>query len=118
MVQLQSRYSHLAFERIFSDVPFLRSLRHKIQNFMGTSRKKERKKKTRVGLHKCFASHRIKKLRITRFILHAKEAVVFVNKSFMVTCLFIKQEFKQLKSTFILVCNYLRHKINFTQASR
>ncbi len=29
MVRVRSRYFHLAFERIFSDFPFSRSLRHK-----------------------------------------------------------------------------------------
>jgi hypothetical protein len=51
MVQIQSQYFHLAFERIFSYVPFLRSLRHKIRKF-DPCVKKEKKKKTRVGLHK------------------------------------------------------------------
>jgi hypothetical protein len=47
MVQIQGRYFHLAFERIFSDVPLLRSSRHKIRV------EKERKKEldgTRVKL--------------------------------------------------------------------
>jgi len=89
MVQIQSRYFHVAFERRFSDVLLLRSLGNKIRNFMGTSRKKERKKKklasdyinallhtalkrkkkeekkTPVGLHKCRASTRIKNSRRT-----------------------------------------------------
>ncbi len=66
MVQIHYRYFNLTFERIFSDVPFLRSLRHKNRNFdadVEKERKKERKeKKTRVGLHKCCASHRIKNI--------------------------------------------------------
>jgi hypothetical protein len=37
---------------------------------MRMSRKEEKKKKTREGLHKCFASHRIKKRNKTREGLH------------------------------------------------
>ncbi len=43
MVQIQVRYFHLAFKRIFSDVPLLRSFGHKIQNF-DADVEKERKK--------------------------------------------------------------------------
>ncbi len=43
---------------IFCDVPLLRSSRHKLR--VEKERKKERKK-TRARLHKCCASHRIKK---------------------------------------------------------
>jgi len=43
MVQIQVRYFHLAFKRIFFDVPLLRSSRHKSRNFYADV-EKERKK--------------------------------------------------------------------------
>src|ERR1700733_9993893 len=68
-VEIRSRYFHLAFQRIFSDFPFSRSSRQKTALFMRTSR--EERKKTREGLHKCCASHRIKKKKKkTRVGLH------------------------------------------------
>jgi hypothetical protein len=47
MVQVQCRYFHLTFQRIFSDFPFSRSSRHKTADFdayVEKGRKKKRKK--------------------------------------------------------------------------
>jgi hypothetical protein len=53
---------YLAFERQFSDLPFSRSIEHKIETLNAYVEKRRRKKKkTRAGLLKCYASHRIKK---------------------------------------------------------
>ena len=43
MVQFQFRYFYLAFERIFSDIPLLRTSRHKVEI------EKERKKKKKLA---------------------------------------------------------------------
>jgi hypothetical protein len=62
MAAIRSRYFHLVFERIFSDVPFLRSPRHKVRMFFIAKNTESMEAEcVRVGLHKCFASHRIKK---------------------------------------------------------
>jgi hypothetical protein len=66
MVSVQSRYFHLAFQRSFSDLPFSRSSRRKLTTFhayVEEVKKKRKTKKTRAGLHECYASHRIKKTR-------------------------------------------------------
>ncbi len=48
MVQIQAPYFHLAFKRIFSDVPVRRSFGHKIRN-LDVDVEKERKKKKKLA---------------------------------------------------------------------
>jgi hypothetical protein len=77
MARVWSRHFHLAFERIFSDVPFLSSFRDKMWN-LKCVRRERKKKKTRARLHKCWASHRIKKK--TRDALHKCVTKHRINK--------------------------------------
>jgi ribosomal protein S25 len=58
--QVRSRYFYLAFERLFSHIPFLRSFEHKKRKknaYEETKKKKKKKKKkkrkTRDALHEC-----------------------------------------------------------------
>jgi hypothetical protein len=46
---------------------------------MRMSRKEEKKKKTREGLHKCFASHRIKKTRKGLHECFASHRIAFIK---------------------------------------
>jgi hypothetical protein len=66
MLQVWSRYFHLVFERLFSDFPFSRSLRHKTSTFdayVEKVKRRRRKKKRKLAKRyiNAYASHRIKK---------------------------------------------------------
>jgi hypothetical protein len=63
MVQIRCRYFHLTFERIFSDVPVLRSiiLRQNSKFLCVCRERKKERKKTRTGLHECCALQCINK---------------------------------------------------------
>jgi hypothetical protein len=64
MLQVRSRYFHFAFERLFSDFPFSRSLGHETPTFDAFVEKGKRKKKKGKLAKRyinAYASHRIKK---------------------------------------------------------